>query len=178
MLSLSSIVNYWNTLRPFWTPDHFGPSFWSNLLSFWSKFVWHFDPPSLSHCILVSGHLDPLTFPLSFFKESKALLASTIIFFEDTSCLLCDITVIQWYGVGRKNNLWVSEKTFYGCDRLTYLFLQYFLQRKKKKKSYETRNVSKVHGCPRLVPLVNSWPISNLAKFTNIFISTNHYRQK
>ena len=33
-----------------------------------------------------SGHLDPLTIPLSFFSESK-VLASTIIFFEDTSCL-------------------------------------------------------------------------------------------
>ena len=38
------------------------------------------------------------------------------------------------------------------------------------------RNVSKVHGCPRLVLWVNNWPISNLAIFTNIFIS--NYRQK
>ena len=84
--SLSGITIYQNTLRPFWTPDHFGPSSRSHLLSFWSKFVWHFVPPPLSHCVLVSDHLDPLTFSLSFFKESKALLASTIIFFEDTSC--------------------------------------------------------------------------------------------
>ena len=32
-----------------------------------------------------SGHLDPLTIPLSFFRESKTVLASTIIFIEDTS---------------------------------------------------------------------------------------------
>ena len=38
------------------------------------------------------------------------------------------------------------------------------------------RNVSKVHGCPRLVLWVNNWPVSNLAIFTNIFIS--NYRQK
>ena len=37
--SLSGITIYRNTLRPFWTPDHFGPSFRSHLLSFWSKFV-------------------------------------------------------------------------------------------------------------------------------------------
>ena len=35
----------------------------------------------------------------------------------------------------------------------------------------KTRNVSTVHGCPRLVPWVNNWPISYLATFTNIFIS-------
>ena len=28
----------------------------------------------------------------------------------------------------------------------------------------QTRNVSKVHGCPRLAPLVNNWLISNLAQ--------------
>ena len=33
----------------------------------------------------IPGHLDPLTIPLSFFRESKAVLASTIILFEDTS---------------------------------------------------------------------------------------------
>ena len=35
-----------------------------------------------------------------------------------------------------------------------------------------TRNVSKVHECPRLMPWVNNWPISNLATFTNIFQHT------
>ena len=35
-----------------------------------------------------SGHLDPLTIPLSFFRESKAVLASTIIFFEDACVFL------------------------------------------------------------------------------------------
>ena len=35
----------------------------------------------------------------------------------------------------------------------------------------ETRNVSKVNGYPRFALWVNNWPISNLATFTNIFIS-------
>ena len=35
-----------------------------------------------------SCHLDPLTISLSFFRESKALLASTIIFLEGTSCFV------------------------------------------------------------------------------------------
>ena len=64
---LSGITIYRNTLRPSWTPDHFGPSFRSHLWSFWSEFVWQCAPPSLSHCVLVLGHLGPLTFPLSFF---------------------------------------------------------------------------------------------------------------
>ena len=34
MPSLSGITIYRNTLRPFWTPDHFGRSFWSRLRSF------------------------------------------------------------------------------------------------------------------------------------------------
>ena len=57
-------------------------------LTFWVQIRTTFRPNLLSHCVLVSGHLDPLIFPLSFFKESKALLASTIIFFKDTSCYL------------------------------------------------------------------------------------------
>ena len=43
-----------------------------------------------------SGHLDPLTIPLSFFRESKAVIASTIIFFQDTSCFYILITLEQW----------------------------------------------------------------------------------
>ena len=39
-----------------------------------------FRPTPLSHCVLVSGLLDPLTFPLPFFKEN--LLALTIIFWR------------------------------------------------------------------------------------------------
>ena len=35
-----------------------------------------------------------------------------------------------------------------------------------------TRNMSKVHGYPRLAPLVDNWSISNLATFTNILMST------
>ena len=74
MPSLSSTMIYRNTLGPFCTPDPFGPSFRSHLLSFWSKFVRHFAPPAptstpLSHCVPISGHLNPLTFMLSFFKE-------------------------------------------------------------------------------------------------------------
>ena len=44
-----------------------------------------------------SGHLDPLTIPLSFFRESKAVLASTIIFFWRYFLLLwpVDITVSE-----------------------------------------------------------------------------------
>ena len=34
----------------------------------------------------------------------------------------------------------------------------------------KTRNVSKVHGCPRPALWVNNWPISNLAIILNIFI--------
>ena len=35
--------------------------------------------------------LDPLTIPLSLFKESMARLASAIIFIEDTSCLIYSV---------------------------------------------------------------------------------------
>ena len=44
--------------------------------------------PLLSQCSPSSGHLDPLTIPLSLFKESKAVLDMTIIFFKDTSCFI------------------------------------------------------------------------------------------
>ena len=50
---------------------------------FRSQFLGHFGPV-LSH---LKVSLGPLTVLLSFFKESKALLALRIIFFEDTSCL-------------------------------------------------------------------------------------------
>ena len=79
MPSLSGITFYRNT------QGHFGPliifACWATVpsSSFWSKFVWHFAPESLRPRLRSFG-------PLSFFKERKALLASTIIFFEDTSC--------------------------------------------------------------------------------------------
>ena len=38
--------------------------------------------PLLSLYTPLSGHFDPLTIPLSFFRESKAVLASTIIFLK------------------------------------------------------------------------------------------------
>ena len=46
MPSWSGITMYRNILRSFWTLDHFGPSCRSHLLSFWSKYVWHFAPPT------------------------------------------------------------------------------------------------------------------------------------
>ena len=57
---------------------HFGPIVSVQFLGH-SGLSWVSAAPS-------SGHLDPLTIPLSFFRESKAVLALTIIFFEDTSC--------------------------------------------------------------------------------------------
>ena len=57
-----------------------------------AQFLGHFGP-SWVNAAQSSDHLDPLTIPLSFFREGKALLASTIIFFEDTSCLLFSIIV-------------------------------------------------------------------------------------
>ena len=53
------------------------------------KFLGHSGPSWVS-AAPSSGYLDPLTIPLSFFRESKAVLASTIIFFEDTSCYIID----------------------------------------------------------------------------------------
>ena len=50
-----------------------------------TQFLWHFGPSWVT-AAPSSGHLDPLTIPVSFFRESKALLSSTIIFSEDTSC--------------------------------------------------------------------------------------------
>ena len=91
MPSRSGITIYRITLRPFWTPGHFGSSFGPIFCRFGPN---SYDiPPPLSHCVLVSGHLDLLTFPLSFCKESEAMLASsTIIFFKDTSCFCPEFT--------------------------------------------------------------------------------------
>ena len=87
MPSLNSITIYRNIIRPFWTPDHFGPSFRSHLLSFWSKFVWHFAPPPWVIAYSSQVIWAPWLFRCLSYKKAKALLASTIIFFEDTSCL-------------------------------------------------------------------------------------------
>ena len=42
--------------------------------------------PILSQCNPIVRSLDPLTIPLSFFRESKAVLDLTIIVFDDTFC--------------------------------------------------------------------------------------------
>ena len=60
-------------------------------------------PHPACHCLLDSDHLDPLTFPLSFFKESKALLASTFYFLFKLvkwrlSFLILTVTVTDWIG--------------------------------------------------------------------------------
>ena len=60
-------------------------SFWSNCLVILAQFLVYFGPSWVS-AASSSGHLDPLSSPLSFFRESKVLLASTIILFEETSC--------------------------------------------------------------------------------------------
>ena len=96
MPSLSGITIYRNTLRPFWTPDIFCPSFRSHFLSSWVQICMTVRPTPLSYFVLVSGHLDPLTFSLSFFKESKALLASTIIFLILLFCYANSWSDISW----------------------------------------------------------------------------------
>ena len=125
--SWSSITIYRNTLRPFWTLDHFGPSFRSHLLSFWSKFEWHFAPqPHLSHCVLVSCHFDILTFPLSFFKEIKALLALIIIFLKILLVKRCYCFFSCQESQG--NLLILSLDTCYGDVQWT-LTLSWYIQR-------------------------------------------------
>ena len=42
-------------------------------------------------------------------------------------------------------------------------FTVYALSNISKIPTGKTRNVSKVHGCPHLMPSVNNWPFSNLA---------------
>ena len=85
MPSSSGKTIYRNRLGQFWTLNIRFESFWPHCLVVSIKFLGHSGPwvraaPS-------SGHLDPLIIPLSFFRESKAVLASTIIVFEKTSCL-------------------------------------------------------------------------------------------
>ena len=71
---------------------NFGPLTFSssNLVPLFSRFgpILRTFRPLMSQCSPSSGHLDPLTILLSFFRDSKAMLASTTIFFEDMSCSL------------------------------------------------------------------------------------------
>ena len=83
----SGMTIYRNTLGQFWTLNIRLETFWSHCLVVSVKCLGHSGPSWVS-AAPSSGHLDPLTIPLSFFRESKVLLASTIIVFEDTSCLL------------------------------------------------------------------------------------------
>ena len=85
MPSSSGMTIYRSRLGQFWTLNILLESFWSHCLVVSVQFLGHSGPSWVS-AVLSSGYLDPLTDPLSFFRESKAVLASTIIFFEDTSC--------------------------------------------------------------------------------------------
>ena len=85
MPSSSSMTIYRNRLGQFQTLKMRLESFWSHCLVISVQFLGH-SGPSRVCAAPSSGYLDPLTIPLSFFRESKAVLASTIIFFEDTSC--------------------------------------------------------------------------------------------
>ena len=51
-----------------------------------AQFLGHFGPSWVS-ASPSSGHLDPLTIPLSFFREINAPFTSKIIVFDDTSYL-------------------------------------------------------------------------------------------
>ena len=86
MPSSSGTTFYRNRLRQFRTLNIRLESFWSHCLVVSVQFLGLFGPSWVS-AALSSGHLDPLTIPLSFFRENKAVLASTVIFFEDISCL-------------------------------------------------------------------------------------------
>ena len=95
-------------------PSHFGPIF----VVVWPQFFGHF---CCSWVIAVpsSGLLDPLTISLFLFKDSKALLVSTIIFLEDTSCYstsleptICCLRFVL-SGWLRDSVYWPSQK--YSC---------------------------------------------------------------
>ena len=85
MPSSSGMTIYRNRLGQFRTLNIRLESFWSHCLVVSVQFLGHSGPSSVG-AASSSCHLVPLTIPLSFFRESKAVLASTIIFFEDTSC--------------------------------------------------------------------------------------------
>ena len=68
---------------------------------------------NIDRCSVVaqsSGHLVPLTIPLSFLKESKAMLASKGIFFDDTSCF---INITQWEIISE-----LKDKSLQSCPNL------------------------------------------------------------
>ena len=94
MPSSSGMTIYRNRLGQFRTLNIWLESFWSHCLVVTVQFLGHSGPSSVS-AALSSGHLDPLTIPLSFFRESKAVLASTIIFVEDTSCCQYSVSFVR-----------------------------------------------------------------------------------
>ena len=81
MPSSSGMTIYWNRLGQFRTLNIRLESFWSHCLVVSVQFL-GYSSPSWVSAALSSGHLDPLTIPLSFVRESKAVLASTIIFLK------------------------------------------------------------------------------------------------
>ena len=95
MPSSSGMTTYRNRLRQFRTLIIRLESFCSHCLIVSAQLSEHFGPSLVSAAI--SFQLDPLTIPPSFFRESKALLASTVIFFEDTFC--CSLSVFHFFGV-------------------------------------------------------------------------------
>ena len=80
MPSSSGMTIYRNRLGQFRTLNIRLESFWSHCLVVSAQFLGHSGPSWVSTAPS-SGHLDPLSIPLSFFRESKAVLTSTIIFF-------------------------------------------------------------------------------------------------
>ena len=81
MPSSSGMTIYRNRLGQFRTLNIRLESFWSHCLVVSVQFLWHSGPSWVS-AVPSLGYLDPLTILLLFFRESKAVLASTIIFFE------------------------------------------------------------------------------------------------
>ena len=79
MPSSSGMTVYRNRLGQFRTLNIRLESFWSHCLVVTVQFLGHSGPSWVS-AAPSSGHLNPLSIPLSFFRESKTVLASTIIF--------------------------------------------------------------------------------------------------
>ena len=108
--SSSGMTIYRNRLGQFRTLNILLESFWSHCLVVSVQFLGHSSPSWVS-AAPSSGHLDPLTILLSFFRESKAVLASTIIFFEDTSCYTYDAHLTErlvrvWWKNTSQNENW------------------------------------------------------------------------
>ena len=87
MPSSSGMTIYQNRFAKFRTRNIRLESFWSHCLVVSVQFLGQCGPSWVS-AAPSPGHLDPLTILLSFFRESKAVLASTIICFENSSCFI------------------------------------------------------------------------------------------